>query len=133
MGALNGEWGNNYGTTRDNVRGYDNISHLYPSFLEAARAVLQPNGTLFCKIADQVHQQEQQLQAVDFVIACRDAGWTVCEMVPKMRRPGPTDPHRRRQLRIVRKAWSYWICAHPGPRCPASWRCSRAPLCRLRP
>jgi hypothetical protein len=42
----------------------------------------------------------------------------VCEMVPKMRRPGPSDPKWRRQLHI-RKAWSYWICAHPGPQCPA--------------
>jgi hypothetical protein len=28
------------------------------------------------------------------------------------------DPKWRRQLHI-RKAWSYWICAHPGPTCPA--------------
>jgi hypothetical protein len=119
MGALDGDWGNNYGTTGENVRGFPNITHLYPGFLEAARVVLQPVvGTVFCKIADQVHQQEQQLQAVDFVIACRAAGWTVCEMVPKMRRPGATDPRWRRQLHI-RKAWSYWICAHPGPTCPA--------------
>jgi len=80
---------------------------------------LQPSvGTLLVKIADQVHDNEQQLQAVDFVIAARAAGWTVCEMMPKMRRPGPIDPRWRRQLH-VRKAWSYWICAHPGPRCPA--------------
>jgi hypothetical protein len=119
IGALHGDWGNNYGTTGANVRGYDNISHLYPDFLKAARAVLQPEvGMLLVKIADQVHAQEQQLQAVDFVLACRADGWTVCEMVPKMRRPGPIDPRWRRQLH-VRKAWSYWICAHPGPRCPA--------------
>jgi hypothetical protein len=117
--ALGGDWGESYGTAGANVRGFDNIAHLYPGFLEAARAVLQPEvGTLFCKIADQVHQGEQQLQAVDFVIACRAAGWTVCEMVPKMRQPGPMDPKWRRQLH-VRKAWSYWICAHPGSRCPA--------------
>lgn len=119
MGALAGDWGNNYGTTGANVRGFDNINHLYPSFLQAARVVLQPQvGTLLCKIADQVHAQEQQLQAVDFVVAARLAGWTICEMVPKMRRPGPRDPRWRRQLHI-RKAWSYWICAHPGARCPA--------------
>jgi len=119
MSALAGQWGEAYGTTGSNVRGFDNISHLYPDFLETVRMVLQPQvGTLFCKIADQVHQGEQQLQAVDFVLAARAAGWTVCEMVPKMRRPGPTDPRWRRQLH-VRKAWSYWICAHPGPSCPA--------------
>jgi hypothetical protein len=117
-GALHGTWAEAYGTSGADVRGFDNIIHLYPDFLPAARAVLQPNGMLLCKIADQVHQGVQQLQAVDFVLACRAAGWTVCEMVPKMRRPGPTDPKWRRQLHI-RKAWSYWICAHPGPRCPA--------------
>jgi hypothetical protein len=118
-GALGGGWANSYGTAGAGVRGYANISHLYPGFLEAARAVLQPEiGTLLCKIADQTHGGVQHLQAVDFVLACRDAGWTVCEMVPKMRRPGPMDPKWRRQLHM-RKAWSYWICAHPGPRCPA--------------
>lgn len=117
--ALGGGWADAYGTAGAGVRGYPNINHLYPGFLEAARAVLHPEaGTLLCKIADQTHGGVQHLQAVDFVIACRAAGWTVCEMVPKMRRPGPLDPKWRRQLH-VRKAWSYWICAHPGPRCPA--------------
>jgi hypothetical protein len=119
IAAMAGAWAENYGTTGENVRGFPNITHLYPGFLEAARPVLQPSvGTLLVKIADQVHDNEQQLQAVDFVIAARAAGWTVCEMMPKMRRPGPIDPRWRRQLHI-RKAWSYWICAHPGPRCPA--------------
>jgi hypothetical protein len=117
--ALGGGWADAYGTAGEGVRGYANISHLYPGFLTAARAVLQPDvGTLLVKIADQTHNGLQHLQAVDFVLACRAAGWTVCEMVPKMRRPGPLDPKWRRQLH-VRKAWSYWICAHPGPRCPA--------------
>jgi hypothetical protein len=117
--ALGGGWANAYGTAGEGVRGHDNITHLYAGFLEAARAVLQADtGTVLAKIADQVHAGVQQLQAVDFVIACREAGWTVCEMVPKLRRPGPMDPKWRRQFHI-RKAWSYWICAHPSPKCPA--------------
>lgn len=117
--ALGGGWADAYGTAGAGVRGHPNINHLYPGFLSAARAVLHPaDGTLLCKIADQTHGGLQHLQAVDFVLACRAAGWTVCEMVPKMRRPGPLDPKWRRQYH-VRKAWSYWICAHPGPRCPA--------------
>lgn len=117
-GAMGGTWDEMYGTGSVQMRGKLNINHLYEGFLEAARGVLATDGTLLAKIADQVHGQVQQLQAVDFVIACRAAGWTVCEMVPKMRQPGPMDPKWRRQYH-VRKAWSYWICAHPGPRCPA--------------
>lgn len=113
-----GVWSEAYGTAADDLRGHTSISHLYPEFLHAAAAVLTPAGTLLAKIADQVHGAEQQLQAVDFVVAARAAGWTVCEMVPKMRRPTPNDPRWRRQYH-VRKAWSYWICAHPGDRCPA--------------
>jgi hypothetical protein len=117
--ALGGGWANAYGTAGVGVQGYLNINHLYPTFLDAVGRVLCPKtGTLLCKIADQAHGGEQHLQGVDFVLACREAGWTVCEMVPKMRRPGPLDPKWRRQLH-VRKAWSYWICAHPGKRCPA--------------
>lgn len=116
--ALGGGWAHAYGTAAEDVLRRPDITHLYAGFLQAARAVLVPDGTLLCKIADQTHSGVQHLQAVDFVIACRAAGWTVCEMVPKMRRPGPMDPKWRRQYH-VRKAWSYWICAHPGPRCPA--------------
>jgi len=113
-----GMWSAAYGTADDALRGYDNITHLYAGFLEAARQVLVGDGVLLAKVADMVHGSVQQLQAVDLVVAARAAGWTVCEMVPKMRRPTPNDPRWRRQLH-VRKAWSYWICAHPGPRCPA--------------
>lgn len=119
VGALGGDWADAYGTAGLDVQRRPNINHLYAPFLESARAVLQPEvGTIVVKIADQTHGGVQHLQAVDFVIACRTLGWTVCEMVPKMRRPGPFDPKWRRQLHM-RKAWSYWICAHPGPRCPA--------------
>jgi hypothetical protein len=105
-----GAWSDGYGTNL--IRGFSNITHLYPGFLQACRDVLAADGMLLCKIADQVHHGEQQLQAVDLVVAARAAGWTVCEMVPKMRQPTPNDPRWRRQLHI-RKAWSYWICAHP--------------------
>lgn len=116
--AMSGTWDESYGIGQASLSGHLNISYLYPEFLHAAAAVLTPAGTLLAKIADQVHGAEQQLQAVDFVVAARAAGWTVCEMVPKMRQPGPLDPKWRRQYH-VRKAWSYWICAHPGDRCPA--------------
>jgi hypothetical protein len=111
-----GLWSETYGTAAADLRGRRNISHLYAGFLEAAHAVLTVEGMLLAKIADQVHNSMQQLQAVDLVVSARQAGWTVCEMVPKMRQPTPADPRWRRQYH-VRKAWSYWICAHPGPRC----------------
>lgn len=117
-GAMEGTWDDMYGIGGLDLRGHLNISYLYADFLEAARQVLVPGGLLLAKIADQVHGGEQQLQGVDFVVAARSAGWTVCEMVPKLRRPGPMDPKWRRQLHM-RKAWSYWISAHPGPKCPA--------------
>jgi len=113
-----GVWAASYGTAADDLRGHANITHLYDGFLQAARPILEPGGLLLAKIADQVHGGVQQLQAVELVIAARTAGWTVCEMVPKMRHVTPNDPRWRRQLH-VRKAWSYWIGAHPGPRCTA--------------
>jgi len=113
-----GAWSASYGTADPAFRGHDNITHLYAGFLDSARQILVEDGMLLAKIADQVHGGVQHLQAVDFVVAARMAGWTVCELLPKMRQPTPSDPRWRRQLHI-RKAWSYWICAHPGPECPA--------------
>jgi hypothetical protein len=71
----------------------------YSDFLEAARRVLYPRiGTALCSLAD-------WRSAIDFVGACRSAGWAVCEMVPRV---GADDT----------PSW-FWICAHPGPRCRA--------------
>ncbi len=65
------EWADRYGTRSPGLRG-DNIAHLFPPFLVAARAVLQPEtGSMLAKIADQVHTGTKQLQHVDFVMAAR--------------------------------------------------------------
>jgi len=115
--ALDGQrWANKYGTATTTVQGLRDLTSLYPVFLESCGRVLRQDGMLLAKIGDQVHSGLQRLQAVDLVVACRAAAWTVCEMIPKLRQPGPMDPKWRRQYH-VRKAWSYWICAHPGPRC----------------
>lgn len=71
----------------------------YVGFLNAATTALEARtGTLLCKLAD-------WRASVDFVNACRQAGWSLCAMVPTF--GAPFAPH------------CYWICAHPGPRCRA--------------
>jgi hypothetical protein len=111
------EWGDRYGTLSDGLRG-ENIAGLFPPFLEAARAILAPDGCLVAKIADQVHCGLKQLQHVDFVVAARELGWTVCECEPKPRSSTLADPKWRQQLHL--RSTTFWLVAHPGPTCPGS-------------
>jgi hypothetical protein len=111
--ALGGDWSDRYGTADPVLRGHANIAHLFAPLLAAARTVLEPRGgMLIAKIADQVHNDLQQLQAVDFVNTARAAGWDVCHLEPVWTGTKPVDPKWRRQKRL-RKSSCYFIVAHP--------------------
>jgi hypothetical protein len=125
------DWVRRYGTADPALRGWPNITHLFPGFLDAARAVLDPvAGCLIVKMADVAHgASRQHLQSVDFVTAARATGWDVCEMIPLFTGTKPDSSRWRRQVR-VRKSWCYWICAHPE-RCRADGivRWASCPVC----
>jgi hypothetical protein len=126
--ALGGGWATDYGTAGAELRGQPNISFMYAPFLEAARAVLDPRGTLLAKIADQVHNGVLQLQAFDLVNELHSSDWHVCAVIPKRRAVVGDDPKWKRRFH-VRQAWSYWICAHPHRRCPAVGVSLERPKC----
>ena len=50
------------------TNGY-NFTHLYPPFLREAFRVLKPEGVLFCKIADYIHNHRYQWANLDVVRA----------------------------------------------------------------
>ena len=109
-----------YGTRTDRLRAAS-IAHLYQPFLEAAKAVLEPNtGIVLAKIADQVHCGAQQWQHLEFILAGRELGYTACDYDVKPRAGGIQDPKWTHRYH-VRKPWSYWIvlpnessCRGPG-------------------
>jgi hypothetical protein len=131
MGA-GSDWHARYGLDSPLTHGADNIAHLYGTFLHAARAVLVPKtGIVLAKIADQVHDRAQQWQHVDFVLAARAAGFTVCDYAIKLRQQlGPVDP-RWQQRYHVPKPWSFWIVARAGSSCrgPGVARHRRCAMC----
>lgn len=62
----------------------DNVSACFAPFLSEAFRVLRPDGMIFAKIKDYVHNHRYQWSTVDFVMAVRAVpGLTPCEHIIK--------------------------------------------------
>lgn len=92
------------------------LSYLYPPFLEQARRVLVPNGLLLAKITDQVNSHRSRWAHVDFMNAAGAAGFTVCDLIVKVR-TGPMTSSRWKRAVHARKRHCFWIVCRNGPSC----------------
>lgn len=93
-----------------------NLGHLYPRFLREAYRVLKPEGLLFCKIADYVHNHRMQWAHIDIVIAARFAGFTACDCIVKVRKGPIVDP-RWKTAHHARRQHCYWLVFRKSRRC----------------
>jgi len=98
---------------RDN--GYS-FSHQYPLFLAEAYRVLKPEGVLFCKITDYVHNHSYQWAHVEFINAAAAAGFTPCDCIVKVRSSPIIDPKWRR-AHHARRQHCYWLVFRKSPKC----------------
>lgn len=92
------------------------LSYLYPPFLEQSRRVLVPAGVLFAKITDQVNSHRSRWAHVDFMNAAAAAGFTVCDLIVKVR-TGPMTSSRWKRAVHARKRHCFWIVCRNGPSC----------------
>ena len=97
------------------TRGY-NLSHLYPPFLREAARVLRPEGVLFCKIADYVHNHRTQWAHLDLVLAAREAGFCACDCIVKVRQGPIVDP-KWKVAHHARRRHCYWLVFRKSGRC----------------
>ena len=92
------------------------LSYLYPPFLEQAKRVLKPEGLLFAKITDMVNNHRSRWAHVDFMRMADEAGFTVCDLIVKVR-TGPMVSTKWRNAHHARKRHCFWIICRNGTSC----------------
>lgn len=92
------------------------LSYLYPPFLEQAKRVLKPNGLLLAKITDMVNCHRSRWAHCDFMRMAEDAGFTVCDLIVKVR-TGPMRSTKWKRAHHARKRHCFWIVCRNGDNC----------------
>jgi SAM-dependent methyltransferase len=92
------------------------FAHLYPPFVREAFRVLRPEGVLFCKIADYVHNHRYQWAHVEFLQAAVDAGFCACDCIIKVRKGPIVDP-RWKTAYHARRQHCYWLVFRKSSKC----------------
>ena len=92
------------------------LSYLYPPFLAQAKRVLKPEGLLLAKIPDMVNSHRSRWAHRDFMNMAEDAGFTVCDLIVKVRR-GPMISNKWKRAHHARKRHCFWIICRNSTRC----------------
>ena len=100
-------------SSREN--GY-NFTHLYPPFVREAYRILRPEGVLFCKIADYVHNHRYQWAHVELVRAASEAGFCPCDCIVKARKGPIVDP-KWKTAHHARRQHCYWLVFRKSSKC----------------
>ncbi len=93
-----------------------NLSHLYPPFSSEAYRVLKPEGILFVKIADYVHNHRMQWAHFELMKAATEAGFCPCDMIIKVRKGPIVDP-RWKTAHHARRQHAFWIVFRKSEKC----------------
>lgn len=94
----------------------DNIASYFPPFLSEAARVLRPDGLIFAKLKDFVHNHSYQWMLAEFVAAVRaQPGLTPCDLIVK-RDPsgGGLKSSKWIKQHHVRNAHCWWIVVRKG-------------------
>jgi hypothetical protein len=93
-----------------------NFTHLYPPFVREAWRVLRPEGVLFCKIADYIHNHRYQWAHVEFLRAATAAGFCACDCIVKTRKGPIVDP-KWKTAHHARRQHCYWLVLRKSSKC----------------
>ncbi len=100
-------------SSREN--GY-NFSHMFSPFVREAYRVLAPEGILFCKITDYVHNHRLQWAHIDLVQAAAAVGFVACDCIVKIRKGPIVDP-KWQTAHHARRRHSYWLVFRKSDKC----------------
>ncbi len=93
-----------------------NFSHTYPRFLREAYRVLKPEGVLFCKITDYIHDHRYQWAHIDLTLAAREIGFCPCDCIVKVR-SGPIIDPKWQTAHHSRRQHCYWLVFRKSNSC----------------
>ncbi len=93
----------------------DNIGSMHAAFLAEASRVLRPDGLVFAKIKDYIHNHKYQWNLELFNAAVRTAGLTPCDLIIK-RDPsaGNMASGRWEKAHHARNVHCYWVVVRKG-------------------
>lgn len=113
-------YGTDYGLGRS-VKA-DNVDSLHAPFLAEAKRVLKPDGLIFAKIKDYVHNHKYQWNMAMFNQRVVEAGMTPCDLVIK-KDPcgGNLKSGRWKKAHHAKNVHCYWVVVRNG-RCEARKR-----------
>lgn len=92
------------------------FSYTFPPFMSEAWRVLMPDGMLFCKIVDYIHNHRYQWAHMDLIKAGQAQGFTACDCIIKVRKAPIVDP-KWRVAHHSRRQHCYWIVFRKSHRC----------------
>jgi SAM-dependent methyltransferase len=93
-----------------------NFSHLYKSFAKEAHRVLKPDGILFCKITDYIHNHRYQWAHIEMVEFASLAGLVPCDCIVKIRKGPIVDP-KWKIAHHARHQHCYWLVFRKSAKC----------------
>ena len=95
--------------------GGDNIASLHATFLAEAKRVLCPDGLIFAKIKDYIHNHRYQWNLEYFNAAVRAVGLTPCDLIIK-RDPcgGNLKSGRWKKAHHAKNVHCYWVVVRNG-------------------
>ena len=93
-----------------------NFTHTFKPFLGEAYRVLAPEGVLFSKITDYVHNHRFQWAHVELINAAVAVGFCPCDCIVKVRKDPIIDPAWK-QAHHARKQHAYWLIFRKSTRC----------------
>ena len=98
----------------------DNVGGIHAPFLTEARRVLKPDGLIFAKIKDYVHNHRYQWNLELFNAAVRDVGMTPCDLIIK-RDPcgGNLKSGRWQKAHHAKNTHCYWVIVRNSSKCEA--------------
>lgn len=96
----------------------DNISEIHEDFLEEAKRVLKPNGLIFAKIKDYIHNHRYQWNLELFNIEVRKLGLTPCDLIIK-RDPcgGNLKSSKWKKAHHAKNVHCYWVIVRNSNKC----------------
>lgn len=99
----------------------DNIGSIHKEFLIEAKRVLKPDGLIFAKIKDYIHNHKYQWNLEMFNSAVKDCGMTPCDLIIK-RDPcgGNLKSSKWKTSHHAKNVHCYWVIIRNSKKCERS-------------